>query len=188
MAELSFPMEIEGKFRVMDEAELLRRLEQVDAKLLASEEHLDVYLRHPCRDFRVTDEALRVRRLNGRYWMTYKGPRLEGELKMRPEWEVPLKEQTEEEWMRIWEALGFETVARVSKTRQPYQVMAAHGTVVATIDRVDGIGVFAEIERVVTGPEEIEHARDDIEQIARRLGLDRLEKRSYLAMVLEQQR
>jgi adenylate cyclase class 2 len=84
--------------------------------------------------------------------------------------------------------LGFETVARVAKTRQPYQVMAAHGTVVATVDRVDGIGVFAEIERVVARPEETEHARDDIEQVARRLGLDRPEKRSYLSMVLDQQR
>jgi len=188
LSEQIFPMEIEGKYRIADESHLRQRIEDVGGQPMAVEEQVDVYLRHPCRDFRVTDEALRVRCVNGRYWMTYKGPRLEGPLKMRPEIEVSLALQTEQEWLRIWQSLGFETVATVEKTRRPFRIQAGHGSVVVTLDQVAGIGAFAEIERVVNIPSELEPAQLDIQQTALRLGLEFVEKRSYLSMVLEQLR
>ena len=184
----SFPMEIEGKFRVADVERLRSRLRKADALALGVESHCDTYLRHPARDFRVTDEALRLRNLNGKLWITYKGPRLEGALKMRPELEVPLAEETFEPWLRIWKSLGFEVVGTVTKTRESFRVAALHSAVNVTIDRVEGIGTFAEVERVVDNEQQIVAARHDIEAIATRLGLDTVEKQSYLSMFLEQNR
>ena len=48
----------------------------------------DVYYNHPLRDFRETDEALRVRSIDGRHYLCYKGPRLSGKAKVREEIEV----------------------------------------------------------------------------------------------------
>ncbi|MFN7625734.1 MAG: class IV adenylate cyclase [Pirellula sp.] len=184
----SFPMEIEGKYRVADEEHLRGRLREAHAEVLGAESHCDTYLRHPSRDFRVTDEALRLRNLNGNLFVTYKGPRLEGALKMRPELEVPLAQETFEPWLRIWKSLGFEVVATVKKTRESFRVAAIHSAVTVTIDRVAGIGTFAEVERVVDNEQELVAARQDIEAIATRLGLDTVEKQSYLSMFLEQNR
>jgi len=184
----SFPMEIEGKFRVADVERLRSRLREADALALGVESHCDTYLRHPARDFRVTDEALRLRNLNGKLWITYKGPRLDGALKMRPELEVPLAEETFEPWLRISKSLGFEVVGTVTKTRESFRVAALHSAVNVTIDRVEGIGTFAEVERVVDNEQQIVAARHDIEAIATRLGLDTVEKQSYLSMFLEQNR
>jgi predicted adenylyl cyclase CyaB len=63
-----------------------------------------------------------------------------------------------------------------------------HAAVAVTIDRVDGIGTFAEVERVVDNEQELVAARRDIEAIATRLGLDTVEKQSYLSMFLERNR
>ena len=184
----SFPIEIEGKYRIADVEHLLGRLRDVHAVALGFETHCDTYLRHPARDFRVTDEALRLRNLNGKMFITYKGPRLEGALKMRPELEIPLAEETFESWIRIWKSLGFDVVATVKKTRETFQVNALHSAVTVTIDSVDGIGTFAEVERVVENEQELVTARHDIEALATRLGLNTVEKQSYLSMFLEQNR
>lgn len=184
----SFPMEIEGKYRVGDEERLRSRLREAHAVSQGFESHCDTYLRHPSRDFRVTDEALRLRNLNGNVFITYKGPRLEGALKMRPELEVPLAQETFEPWLRIWKSLGFEVVATVKKTRESFRVIALHSPVTVTIDRVEGIGTFAEVERVVDSEKELVAARQDIEAVATRLGLNTVEKQSYLSMYLEQNR
>jgi adenylate cyclase, class 2 len=181
----SFPMEIEGKFRVANAEVLRQRLAEIAALELTTEQHTDTYLKHPIRDFRITDEALRMRCVDGMYWVTYKGPRREGHLKVRPEIELPLQPGTESEWFRIWQSLGFEQVTSVSKSRQSYRVEANGRPVTVTIDSVDGIGCFSEIERVVQSEAELETARADIDQVALRLGLDCVEKRSYLSMVLE---
>jgi adenylate cyclase, class 2 len=185
METISFPMEIEGKFRVADVEALRRRLVAMAALELSTEQHTDTYLKHPSRDFRITDEALRMRCIDGTYWVTYKGPRREGHLKMRPEIELPLQPGTEREWFRIWQSLGFEQVASVAKSRQSFRVEANGRPVTVTLDMVEGIGSFTEIERIVQSEAELDAARDDIDQVALRLGLDCVEKRSYLSMVLE---
>lgn len=185
MEASSFPMEIEGKFRVANVEALRLRLAEIEAVELTTEQHTDTYLKHPIRDFRITDEALRMRCVDGLYWVTYKGPRREGHLKMRPEIELPLQPGTENEWFRIWQSLGFEQIASVAKSRQSYRVVANGQPVTVTIDMVEGIGCFTEIERIVQSEAELEAARADIDQVALRLGLDCVEKRSYLSMVLE---
>ena len=52
-------------------------------------DQVDEYFNHPCRDFAVTDEALRLRKdPDGK--MTYKGPKLDRTTKTREEIEMDI--------------------------------------------------------------------------------------------------
>ncbi len=66
--------EVEQKFRLSELESLRRRLLEMGAIAKETEDQVDTYLRHPCRDFRATDEALRIRRIQGNALVTYKGP------------------------------------------------------------------------------------------------------------------
>lgn len=179
------PLEAECKFRVENASHLEDKLAGVQAKFVAREHHCDTYLRHPARDFRVTDEALRIREIDGQPHVTYKGPRQPGPIKIRPEIELPLMPKTAAPWLHIWEHLGFQVAAKVEKHRDVYQVEQEGRSLTVTIDRVEKLGVFAEIERVVESSEEAEAAQRDILALAERLGLDSIERRSYLGLLLE---
>ncbi|MFN4904945.1 MAG: class IV adenylate cyclase [Planctomycetota bacterium] len=183
-----YPIEIEGKYRVDDPIDLLARLDRLRAEELESESHEDHYLRHPARDFKITDEALRMRRVNDQWLVTYKGPRREGPLKTRPEIELPLAPGTQEEWMRIWASLSFEPVGVVRKSRRVFSLAKIHPGMTVTLDEVHKIGIFAEVECVVHSDQELAAAEPAIASAAGNLGLSFIEKRSYLSMVLEQQR
>jgi adenylate cyclase class 2 len=180
------PMEIECKFHVVDRQSLKERILSLGGVFLQEESHCDTYLRHPCRDFRDTDEALRIRELNGNPFVTYKGPRLPGPVKVRPEIELPMVTDTVESWLRIWQHLGFEVVARVSKNRSVYKISTHQRELTITMDRVEGVGEYAEIERVVEHASAIEDAKNDILELASKLGLGQMEKRSYLSLLLGQ--
>ncbi len=93
------PLEAECKFRVEDARLLEERLARVQALFIGTESHCDTYLRHPSRDFRQTDEALRVREIDGQPHITYKGPRQPGPIKIRRRSNCP--------WFRTRPNLGF---------------------------------------------------------------------------------
>jgi adenylate cyclase class 2 len=183
-----YPIEIEGKYRVEAPIELLAQLDLLGAQEQASQTHEDHYLKHPSRDFKITDEALRIRRVDDHWLVTYKGPRQEGVLKTRPEIELPLAQGTQVQWMSIWENLGFEPVAIVRKTRRIFDFGNYHPGMIVVLDQVPEIGTFAEIECVVHSDQELSAARLAIESAAKALGLNFHERRSYLSMVLEQQK
>ena len=90
-------MEAECKYRVPDVERARTRLKEIGAVFLRIETHRDTYLKHPSRDFRSTDEALRIREVDGEPFITYKGPRLAGPIKIRPEIELPMVAGTVEE-------------------------------------------------------------------------------------------
>ena len=58
-------------------------------------------------------------------------------------------------------------------------------SVTITLDHVESLGDFVEIERIVRNQEEIESAQRDIQEVAKRLRLSKIESRSYLGMLLE---
>ena len=180
----STPMEAECKFRVHDAASTRERLNEIGAAFVRKEEHCDTYLRHPSRDFRETDEALRIREVDGNPFITYKGPRLAGPIKIRPEIELPLMPGTGDDWLKIWGQLGFMVALKVPKTRELYILEHHHRSVTITLDHIDSLGYFAEVERIVNGSSEIEEAQSDIREVGELLGLRDVEHRSYLGMLL----
>lgn len=178
-------LEIEQKYRVEDASRLLRQLERINASERDEEFHVDTYYAHPCRDFRESGEALRIRRVNNAPMVTYKGPKLPGDVKARQEleWRLDPGDRDGSHMMELLNLLGFEEVATVRKTRRVFFLSDAEITLV--IDQVDLLGCFAEIERVIADVSLVETAREMIKSQGIRLGLEKKENRSYLGMLLE---
>ncbi|MCU0719202.1 MAG: class IV adenylate cyclase [Pirellula sp.] len=180
------PLEAECKFIAPDPERTRSKILELGGVFAKTERHVDTYLRHPCRDFRATDEALRIRQIDDDAYVTYKGKRREGPIKIRPETELPLASNTVDGWLQIWESLGFERVQQVKKTRQVFQLNGTDAPITVTLDHVAGLGDFVEIERLLNDESQIESAQQEILGLAEKLHLGAMEKRSYLSMSLGQ--
>lgn len=108
---------------------------------------LDVYFNGGQeRDFRKTDEALRLRQVQklrtGRTEtrMTYKGPKLDDRSSTRTEYEITVNAL--ETARKLLEALGFHPAASVEKVRQTLE----KDEVTVCLDQVTGLGAYLELE------------------------------------------
>ncbi len=165
-------MEVEIKARIDNPAEIEKRLKKLGAIFQGEEEEVDIYFSHPSRDFKVTDEALRIR--NGKI-LTYKGPKVDSDTKSREEIEVEVDSGERMEALLI--RLGFRPVAKVTKIRRKYLV----GDVHVSLDHLAELGDFVEIECIG----EYEKSRHKVLQMARVLGLSRFIRESYLELLLK---
>jgi adenylate cyclase class 2 len=183
------PFEVEMKFRGADHAALALRLAELGGRAGGEVEQVDIYLAHPSRDFRETDEALRLRRDGAENRVTYKGPKLAGPTKTREEVELTYEAGPDAlaQMERLFVNLGFRPVATVRKTRIPYRLEFEGRPMEVGLDSVDGLGVFAEVEAIARGPADLPEAQQFVLELAGRLGLgaDQVETRSYLRMLLE---
>ncbi len=143
----------------------------------------DLYLEHPSLDYRLTDEAFRIRcqewRGEGRRNMelTYKGPRISERTKTRIEHEVPLgPEASREEALTLFGSLGFNFSREVVKERWTFD----HGEMVLCVDVVLGLGAFMEAE--VMG-DDIEDGEGRILTFLGENGWRDIENRSYMELL-----
>ncbi len=180
--------EVEQKFHINDGAAVRTRLAELGATEQPAEVHSDTYYNHPCRDFAETKEAFRVRRLNGRPMITYKGPKLPGEVKARRELEWPLDPGDDDgsKTESLLQLLSFRPVATVKKTRHPFTLPESLTAACVVLDEVEKLGFFAEIEILADSEQAIEAAKNKVVQLASQLGLREAEPKSYLTMLLEQ--
>ncbi len=158
--------------------EVAERLEKVGAEEHGEKIQHDVYYSAPHRDFEETDEALRTRAEDGDVYVTYKGPKLDGETKSRRE--IDLEVGNLKVAGDLLEALGFEEFGRVRKHRTKY----VYGDYVVVLDDVEGLGEYVEVETVVE-EEGFEEAREGVGEMLRRLQLDPAEgiRDSYLQLL-----
>lgn len=181
--------EIEIKVRVQALEPIEQNLLANKAELIADQDEHDIYFNAPHKDFAVTDEALRLRYVENQKCgkvmppcITYKGAKVGVEgFKAREEIIVDLS--SGEEFATILERLNFRKTADVNKHRKIYRVPGA----IVTLDRIDGVGVFSEIEADAGLSEEESIAT--IDRIAKLAGItgERLTK-SYLEIVLEEKK
>jgi adenylate cyclase, class 2 len=178
--------EVEIKFRATDLEALERRLRAIGAEAGDVVEQEDVYLSHPSRDFAVSGEAFRVRSEGASNRLTYKGPKHSGPTKTREEVEIGFEqgEEAHRGMLRVFEALGFRRVASVRKVRRPFRLVRGGRPMEVVLDRIEGLGTFAEVE-TLAGSGDLADAQAAVQLLARELGLDRVEPRSYLRMLLE---
>ncbi|MEN3000181.1 MAG: class IV adenylate cyclase [Acidilobaceae archaeon] len=166
-------IEVEGKFRVecsrLDD--LGAQLREMGLTYVGGREEEDSYFSHPCRDFLKTDEALRLRR-GGELTLTYKGPRERGEMKRRLELTLSVAGEVEE----MLERLGFKLALKVRKRREYFESQE----LVVSLDRVEGLGCFVEIESKRGSAEEVM-------ELAGRLGLakESYVGKTYVELILE---
>lgn len=144
---------------------------------------VDTYFRHPSRDFASTDEALRVRVEDpdmGGTGVTYKGPRVDSISKTREEVEVGLKRDDVEKILTILERLGFKRLAVLKKLRRAYDA----GNMLLYVDEVEGLGRFVEVESKASWSSDPSSEVSKLLSFLRGLGLTKLERRSYLELLL----
>lgn len=166
-------LEIEIKCYCDDDEKVKKILEEIGASFIEKRTERDVYFNHPSRDFKETDEALRLRTVNGRCRITYKGPKVSAVTKARIEHET---ETGEFNSMRnILLGLGFTESGIVEKERHLFSFNGME----ISIDYVDGLGTFVEIEKIGELKDEIEK---DLFVAASKLGLEKFERRSYLEL------
>jgi adenylate cyclase, class 2 len=179
--------EVEVKYRLVDHDQLERRLAERGAAREPVITQEDVYLSHPSRDFAVSNEALRIRRIGVENRITYKGPRLSGPTKTREEIEIAVTsgEGAFNQLVRLFENLGFRPVATVRKSRTPFHLNRQGLAVEVVLDRAVGLGDFAEIEALAATESELPAAQAAVLALAQELGLTEVEPRSYLRMLLE---
>ena len=179
--------EVELKYAIADLQAFRQVLHDVGAVQRVSERHADTYFAHPCRDFVQTGEALRVRRIDGRPHVTYKGPKLRGPVKARRELEWPLGpgDSDGQRMTELLVTLGFRAVAEVCKHRQSFDwQQVQEWPLQVTIDQVDQVGCYAEIETIAEDEDQVAAARQAVSAGAERLGLRQPEPRSYLNLLL----
>jgi adenylate cyclase, class 2 len=168
-------LEIEIKSYCDDHSAVIRRLLDRGARKKGTSLERDLYLNHPARDFKSTDEALRLRQSGGRVIMTYKGPKLGTLAKTRVEKEVTM--DGFDQALAILQLLGFTPSGTVVKSREMYELNGVE----ICIDSVEGLGNFVELEMKGTDREPVER---ELIRLAGELGLTRLERRSYLELLL----
>jgi adenylate cyclase class 2 len=175
--------EVELKVRA-DHGPVRERLADLDAERVEAVRQVDTYYSAPHREFAETDEALRIRRETPedgrpRHELTYKGPKVDAASKTREEHESRLGDPDAVD--SALRALGFEPAATVEKDRERH---AIDGFTV-TLDSVDGLGEFVEVDR--EAPEnEVEAVRDDAVELLADLRLDAEDgiRTSYLGLLL----
>jgi len=125
----------------------------------------DIYYNAPHRDFGITDEAIRVRYTNDHALVTYKGAKIKTSgLKAREELNIVVDSGTVFEQML--DRLGFTRTAEVNKWRENYRLFDA----AITLDEVEGLGTFVEIEILAEDAHSDTPAR--IQEIAKEIGVD----------------
>lgn len=162
-------------------------------------QQIDTYYDAPHREFKETDEALRIREETDKgkadgetkknrtaakgeetTQLTYKGPLVDDASKTREESETVVDNR--ETMDTILKNLGFSPAAVVEKEREQY----VFGEYTVTLDTVSDLGEFVEVERV-SDDTEIETAREGAFSILHALGLDPNEqiRTSYLGLLIE---
>ena len=131
-------LEVEIKAKVTGFSEIKEKLKTLNAKFIKTETQEDIYFTHPCRDFKETDEAIRLRQINNKFFLTYKGPKIDSETKTREEIEVAVEKNI----IEILKMLGFREWMNIKKQRKTHKL----NNLTVCLDDVAGLGKFMEVE------------------------------------------
>lgn len=137
------------------------------------------------RDFRKTDEGLRLRTCRNlitgatETLMTYKGPKTDLRSSTRKEYETTVGDLNAAQ--NLLQALGFAPVYTVDKTRQTF----SRGNITACLDRVENLGSYLELE-ILQESENQDEAVDRLLMLLDRLEISReaLSRESYLECLI----
>ncbi len=180
----------EVEVKVPADLEAVRdRLEETGATPKGAVVQEDTYYDAPHRSFPETDEALRIRSERqgedtAETRITYKGPLVDDESKSREEAETGVADG--ETMDTILTHLGFEPAATVRKERDRFAIAHAEYTYTITLDSVDDVGEYVEVETDVETERDLESAREGAYDVLDRLDLDPNEqlRTSYLGLLL----
>ncbi|MDI6882076.1 MAG: class IV adenylate cyclase [Methanothermobacter sp.] len=171
---------IEVEVKAKTDPTIKEKLESIGARKIRTEKQEDIYFNAPHKDFKITDEALRIRKTPTKALLTYKGPKIDEKSKTRQEIETEIPNP--KKMTRILESLGFKKAHKVVKEREIYQL----DDFKATIDKVKGLGTYIEIEKDIKENEDYAETLNKIYKIYKKLGIQKgFQRKSYLELLLE---
>jgi adenylate cyclase class 2 len=171
------PVEIEAKMKVPDLSAVRVRLQELAGERRGAVVETNTFFDTKDHSLLAKDQGLRLRHTKDPNThaevatITFKGPRLHGQLKSREERELTVS--SAKEAMALLESLGFMRVLTFQKRRETWLLEGCH----VELDELPHLGVFVEIE----GPNEkaVLSAREHL-----RLTDRPLIRASYIALLM----
>ena len=193
-------IEVEIKVRISDPTTIRKKFEENNGVYKISLQHEDTYFNMPkgLRDFRETDEALRVRKsiefnksdqsstqkIN--QYLTYKGKKLDRSTKTREELEIKIEDI--DRMKILLKELGFQEVLTVKKERELYEFEFNNYQIEALIDYLPILEQhFIEVELITESHENVEKSKELLFQFLEKFGIKKQEsiRESYLELIYD---
>ncbi len=192
-------IEVEVKVSISDPDYYRKKFIKHDGIYQVSFLHEDTYYNMPegLRDFKATDEALRIRksieyyksekkpRGKPKYFITYKGAKLDTSTKTRKEMETQIVNG--EILKRILEILGFKEILTVKKERDLYEFFYKQKKIEVLIDYIPILDQsFIETEILAEKEEQIKEYRELLFNFLSEFGIKKKNsiRRSYLELII----
>lgn len=196
-------IEVEIKVKIENSDDMRKKFIERNGVYKMSLLHEDTYFNMPegLRDFRESDEALRIRksieshidrkepRHEPRYFITYKGKKLDSTTKTRKELESIVEEG--EKLKEILLLLGFREFFTVKKERELYEFDHDGHKIEALIDYLPILKeYFIEVEIITDSKEEIGNATQILFDFLSTLGITEEQsiRKSYLELIADKYR
>ncbi|MFX1343744.1 MAG: class IV adenylate cyclase [Promethearchaeota archaeon] len=193
-------IEVEIKVQISDPALMRKKFEENQGSYKLSLIHEDTYYNMPkgLRDFKRTDEALRLRKSSRfdrnsdektqdfEYYITYKGKKIDTLTKTREE--IDLKIEDIEKMKRILDSLGFQEVITVKKERELYEFNFKNYHIEALIDYIPILEqYFIEVEYLTDSKEKLDESKEILFIFLSLYGIQKEDSitKSYLELILE---
>ncbi|KKM78180.1 hypothetical protein LCGC14_1362540 [marine sediment metagenome] len=193
-------IEVEIKVRINNPELMRKKFEKNQGVYKFSLIHEDTYYNMPkgLRDFKQTDEALRLRKslkfnINQKgkdqeieYFITYKGKKMDTSTKTREE--IDLIIENLEKMKKILNILGFQKVLTVKKERELYKFEFKNYSIEALIDYLPILKqYFIEVEYLTEISGKIEESQKILFDFLNLLGFKKEESitKSYLELITE---
>ena len=191
-------IEVEIKVKISDPNLTQKKFKDNNGIYKLSLHHEDIYFNMPkgLRDFKQTDEALRLRKsiefnkndkakdqkIN--YYITYKGKKIDKTTKTREEIEVKINEI--EGMKTLLKLLGFQEVFTIVKERELYDFMFNNTKIEALIDYIPILEQhFVEVELITESLDDVKKSKDILFEFLNKLGIKKQEsiRKSYLELI-----
>jgi len=192
-------IEVEIKVKISDPNLIRKKFEDFNGVYKLSLHHEDTYFNMPkgLRDFKQTDEALRLRKSiefnkddkqlaqKTNCFITYKGKKIDTTTKTREEIEVKINEI--EDMKNLLKILGFREVFTVIKERELYDFKFKDTRIEALIDYIPILEQhFIEVELITESYEEVDENKEILFQFLENFGIKKQEsiRLSYLELIV----
>lgn len=175
-------IEVEVKAKIDNFNTVKSKLKDLGYNKTDFEHQEDIYFNAPHKDFRITDEALRIRKVSKNNenfdLITYKGAKIDKSSKTREEIELAVEDS--EKIYNIFERLDFKATATVIKDREIYE----SGNLIISLDDVKGLDPYMEIEISLDDGSSFDDALAKIFETFKDLGIESgFERTSYLELL-----
>jgi len=191
-------IEVEIKVGISDPTLMRKKFEEYNGIYKISLDHEDTYFNMPkgLRDFKQTDEALRLRKSTEyfknnkkkaqktNYFITYKGKKIDKLTKTREEIEIEITEI--EDMKKLLKILGFREIFTVLKKRELYDFLFKNTKLEALIDYIPILEqYFVEVEIIAESVDDVERNKGLLFDFLNQFGIKKQESitASYLELI-----